>query len=282
MEKTLSERELFDVIRTKVQAGYDVVNSDGEAACSYWLEAWKAVQQIFDRTKMKKLDEFEHRFKWSHFLSNWLQDLEQELWNAGLDNRNLLLERIAFCEGMLERFPAAKSPDLGTENLRRSLAETYFELGECEKSEILFSGWLKEDPKWGWGWIGWSDLFFFSKDKKNVDKCEKILREGLAIPEVRDHFDILERLSDIYDSQGKQKESKELRNQADNERRQANSFSASKYEIPPGDVSTTDFAALMRELSNPPAIAKPKRSDATMLVHAAVKRLTRSAASRKY
>jgi hypothetical protein len=46
-----------------------------------------------------------------------------------------------------------------TENRRRALAESYYELGETGKAESLYRDWLKLDPRWGWGWgwIGWSD-----------------------------------------------------------------------------------------------------------------------------
>jgi tetratricopeptide (TPR) repeat protein len=41
-----------------------------------------------------------------------------------------------------------------TENRRRALAESYFELGETSKAEAFYREWLKIDPRWGWGWIG--------------------------------------------------------------------------------------------------------------------------------
>ena len=55
--------------------------------------------------------------------------------------------------------------ELMTENRRRALAESYFELGETGKAEALYGDWLHADPRWGWGWIGWSDCYRFTRTK---------------------------------------------------------------------------------------------------------------------
>jgi hypothetical protein len=46
----------------------------------------------------------------------------------------------------LPRLPA--EDDLMTENRRRALAESYFELGETGKAEVLYRDWLHADPRW--------------------------------------------------------------------------------------------------------------------------------------
>jgi hypothetical protein len=32
--------------------------------------------------------------------------------------------------------------------------DSYFKLGDIKKAESQYEEWLKQDPKWGWGWIG--------------------------------------------------------------------------------------------------------------------------------
>ena len=64
------------------------------------------------------------------------RDLEDELWNAGLEDRQFLTARIALSEEGLRRFPA--EDELMTENRRRALAESYYELGETGKAESLY------------------------------------------------------------------------------------------------------------------------------------------------
>ena len=101
--------------------------------------------------------------------------------------------------------------DLMTENRRRALAESYFELGETCKAEALYRDSLLADPRWGWGWIGWSDGYGFTPTQlQDWPRAEQILREGLAVDQVRDRPDILERLADVCEEQGRKGEATEL------------------------------------------------------------------------
>jgi hypothetical protein len=97
------------------------------AACRAWLDAWSDVLHLLDRSRARTISEFDDRFRGSQSLFNWIQEFEAELWNAGLEDRQFLSARIAVCEEGLRRFRAAE--DLLTENRRRALAESYFELG---------------------------------------------------------------------------------------------------------------------------------------------------------
>jgi hypothetical protein len=60
--------------------------------------AWKDVLRILDKTGMQTIQEFDDRFRGTQSLFNWIQDLESELWNAGLEDRQFLTARIALCE----------------------------------------------------------------------------------------------------------------------------------------------------------------------------------------
>jgi tetratricopeptide (TPR) repeat protein len=59
------------------------------------------------------------------------------------------VRRIALCEEGLRRFPF--DDGLITENRRRAVAESYYELGEADKAEALYREWLDADPRWGLG-----------------------------------------------------------------------------------------------------------------------------------
>jgi tetratricopeptide (TPR) repeat protein len=197
----------------KMQAGYELRASGAVAVCRVWLEAWSDVLRILDKAGMRSIQEFDDRFGGSQALFNWIQDLESELWNAGLEDRQFLTARIALCEEGLRRFRT--DDDLMTENRRRALAESYYELGETDEAEALYRGWLHLDPRWGWGWIGWSDCYRFTRtERRDWSRCEHILREGLAIAEVRDRADIVDRLADACEEQGRGEEAAEFRRQA--------------------------------------------------------------------
>jgi uncharacterized protein YchJ len=74
---------------------------------------------------------------------------------------------------------------------------------------------LGADPCWGWGWIGWSDCYRFTRTEVDLNRCEQILREGFAIADVRDRADIADRLADVCEEQGRDEEAKEFRRQSE-------------------------------------------------------------------
>ncbi len=213
-QRWLPDQPCFELLDDKMQAGYDLLASAGAtAACRTWLDAWNDVLRIFDKSGMQSIHEFDERFRGTQSLFNWIQDLQSELWNAGLEDRQFLTARIAMCEEGLGRFRT--DDELMTENRRRALAESYYELGDTASAEALYRGWLHLDPRWGWGWIGWSDCYRFTRTElRDRVRAEQLLREGLAIADVRDRFDLVERLADLCEEQGRVEESKELRRQA--------------------------------------------------------------------
>jgi tetratricopeptide (TPR) repeat protein len=213
-QRWFPDKPSFEALDDKMQAGYDLRESGAVAVCRVWLDAWSDVQSILDKAGMRSIQEFDERFGGSQSLFNWIQDLEDELWNAGLEDRQFLTARIALCEEGLRRF-FRTDDDLMSENRRRALAESYYELGETDKAEALYRGWLHLDPRWGWGWIGWSDCYRFTRtERRDWSRCEQILREGLAIAEVRDRADIVDRLADACGEQGRSEEAAEFRRQA--------------------------------------------------------------------
>jgi tetratricopeptide (TPR) repeat protein len=212
-QRWFPDKPSFEALDDKMQAGYELRESGTVAVCRVWLEAWSEVQRILDKAGMRSIQEFDERFGGSQSLFNWIQDLEGALWNAGLEDRQFLTARIALCEEGLRRFRTDE--DLMTENRRRALAESYYELGEPDKAEALYRGWMHLDPRWGWGWIGWSDCYRFTRtEQRDWSRCEQILREGLAIAEVRDRADIIDRLADACEEQGRDTEAAEYRRQA--------------------------------------------------------------------
>jgi tetratricopeptide (TPR) repeat protein len=208
------DQPCFELLDDKMQAGYDLLASGGAtAACRTWLDAWRDVLHILDKSGMQSIREFDERFGGTQSLFNWIQDLEDALWNAGLENRQFLTARIAMCEEGLRRFPT--DDELMTENRRRALADSYYELGETGKAEALYHDWLQLDPRWGWGWIGWSDCHRFTRTElRDGARSEQLLREGLAIADVRDRSDLVERLADLCEEQGRVDEADELRRDA--------------------------------------------------------------------
>jgi len=219
-QRWFPENPSFEMLDHGMQSGYDLLQSQGEAvACRLWLDTWKDVLRVLDKGGFRTIEQFDSQFTGLQSLDNWIQDVESYLWNAGLDDRQFLTERILFCEETMKRFPAEGQHDLMAENQRRALAESYFELGQTEKAEALYRDWLETDPRWGWGWIGWADFYFFRSNKaRNVHRCEQILKEGLSVVEVRDRDELLERLADLCYELGRNAEAKDWRQQISKQR----------------------------------------------------------------
>jgi tetratricopeptide (TPR) repeat protein len=214
-QRWLPVRPCFEMLDDKIQAGYEAMEAqDVVAACRIWLDAWTDVLRILDKAGFSSISEFDESFRGTQSLFNWIQDLEDELWSGGLLDRQFLVSRIALCEESARRFEASDD-QLLIENRRRALAESYFELGETAKTEGFYREWLKNDPQWGWGWIGWSDRYRFTRTQsKDLKRSERLLLEGLAVADVRDSEDISERLADLYQDQGRMEEAVEIQQRA--------------------------------------------------------------------
>ena len=148
-----------------------------------------------------------------------------------------------------------------TENRRRALAESYYQVGETDKAEALYREWLKADPCWGWGWIGWSDCYRFTRtESRDLKRSEQLLREGLSVVKVRDRPDLAERLADLYEEQGRGEEAEEFQRQA---KRNAPTIET-RLDVGPGDrvlrekttITFGDEGLPLRELSKVAAMLR--------------------------
>jgi tetratricopeptide (TPR) repeat protein len=204
------ERVCVEFLGDKIQAGYDALERrEAGSAAAVWLDAWSDVERLCDLSGIDSIREFDDRFSMYQSLFNWSSDLEDALWNAGLEEPEFLRARIAVCEEALRRFP--DEDELMVENRRRAVAESYFELGETDKAQALFEQWLSADPRWGWGWIGWADLYFFANNRpKDYSRADELLRRGYLTPGVRSREDVADRLVLLYRETGRDQEAEAL------------------------------------------------------------------------
>jgi hypothetical protein len=211
-ERWSPQRPSFERIDDRMQEGYKArARGDEQAACRLWLETWKSIWAVVEARQLRSVEEFDDLFCGTNSLFNWVQDFLMELHNAGLQDKAFHLERLAVLETLLERLQLG---DL-LPGLRNDLAETYFFLGMPEKAEQLYRQWLAETPRWGWGWIGWADGYYFCTRSREKDpaRAEQILEQGLAIPDVEDRKFLLDRLRDLYEETGRAEEAKAVQEQ---------------------------------------------------------------------
>lgn len=209
----------FDRLENLMQAGYALANANLAGACEKWRLAWDEFLALFDRGGFKSIDAFDRRFRGTQYVSNWVQDFEMELGNAAIDDPRWHAQRIAFCEEFLRRFSAAD--EHATENMRRALAEAEFGSERGAHGDALYEQWLADDPRWGWGWIGWADNYYLraARAKRDLSRAEALLRQGLAVPEVRYREDILERLATLCEEGGRTGEAEHFQKESDALRR---------------------------------------------------------------
>jgi hypothetical protein len=203
----------MEMVDDKMQAGYAALAADGSvAACRLWLETWRGILDIVDRASMDSLDEFDDRFGGTQSVFNWVQDLETELHNAGLEQPQFFHERIALCAMILDRFSQGLLP---IDGFKAALAQSHFELGDRQTGDRLFHAWLEELPDWGSGWVAWSDShwLFAKADHKDAARAEQILLKGLASPDVDDMAFLLDRLLILYEETGKDEDAERVRQQ---------------------------------------------------------------------
>ncbi len=197
----------MEMVEDRMQEGYQKsVNRHPQEASRIWLKVWNDVLQIMDRAHLRFLQEMDKRFPGYQSLFNWVQDFEEELWNAGIQDPQFYEERIRFCEECIRRLNGDGHEATIISGMRVAIGQSWSFLEEMDRSDALFQSWLKDNPKWGWGWIAWSDchwLWRFSRASKDHVRAEQILKEALAVEDVKDKKDILFRLTDLYKETGR-------------------------------------------------------------------------------
>lgn len=204
--------EKYKNIDEKIASGYQYLASDETVkACDIFLEAWEDIKAIMAEEQIRDLTELEDKYKWTEFLFNYVQDLEEQLHNAGVESEQYLPKRIRYCEELLK--VCGDKDELLIENTRRAIADSHYALGNDQECDRLYSMWLTSNPTWGWGHIGWSDCYHFGTKKIAVNyvKAEEIINKALEEKELKDRADVVDRAIEIYTALGKQQKVEELK-----------------------------------------------------------------------
>lgn len=186
----MSMEQMSDLI----DKGFEYIsNKDSKAACDIWLEVWEAIKYR-DKPEFRNLDFLNEQYKGSFFISNFIQDLEKELYNAGRKDKAYLEKRINYCREFISHFP--DEDELIIHNMRRAIAESYARLGNYEQAESECEKLVRDYPDNPWGYIEWGDMY--REEKKDYIKAKYFYEKGLSI--AKDKIDIIslnERLEDL-------------------------------------------------------------------------------------
>jgi hypothetical protein len=203
MTQDSAKSELQRQLNTAIGAGYRLIRRGQTAAgCDQWLRAWEVVKQL-TTADIRSTEAFDrwHRSLSEH-VSDWCQDFEMELGNAGRDDPHYHEERVRYVREFLPLFPDESS--LVYLNMRRAEGEALWALDRRAEAEAGYAALVERQPDEAWAYIGWADRYWLLDDSpKAYDAAEALMQRGLARPNLQDRTDLLERLTDLYDEWGK-------------------------------------------------------------------------------
>ena len=150
--------------------------SNSIVACDLWLEAWEGIKQIMIKESLVDIAEVDELYDWDDYIEYYVQDLELELHNAGIDDGAYFEKRLVFARELIERCSISTSI---RNKARRAVAEAYIRLEKFKEAEGAFEKLIEDEPNWSWGYFGWADYFASECQPARYDKAAEILEKGL-------------------------------------------------------------------------------------------------------
>ena len=194
----MNDAELDEMMRR----GFALTQS-GRAVegCRIWLEVWDQLKKRFT-PEMKDVEAANVVFRGAEFVSNFCQDLEMELGNAGTRDKEFYRKRIEYCSDFCRLF--AQTDPVNLNNMKRAIGESYFALGMDEEGEKAFEALVREFPDDPWSYIGWGDAYLWPRPgtAPDYDKAERIYRLALGRNLIFDRDEVEKRLEDVKEARG--------------------------------------------------------------------------------
>jgi hypothetical protein len=174
----------------KIEAGYNMLRIDKpEEACSIWLDVWGDFITRIKKEGHNNLEQLNRVFESDLFLSNWVSELEMNLHDLGLENKDYFKKQIKFCREFINLLTNSKVYLI--QLISKAEAAAYINLGETKKGDRKFKKLLKKYPNWTWGYIYWGDQYDFLDDSAaNKRKAEKIYKLALKNGDIKKMEDI--------------------------------------------------------------------------------------------
>ncbi|NLW91338.1 MAG: hypothetical protein GXY34_07030 [Syntrophomonadaceae bacterium] len=186
----LSMEQMTDLI----DKGFEYLKeNDYKSACDAWLNVWNGIKFRI-KPEFKDMDYLDQQYKGSFYISNFCQDLENELYNAGLDDPVYLEKCIEYCTEFCNYFP--NESELIIHNMRRSIADSYIRLKKFDEAKKELDTLISEYPNNPWSYIAYGDMY--QDITEEVYKAKEFYERALLFAE--DDYDkkaIEERLEDI-------------------------------------------------------------------------------------
>jgi len=116
----------YTEIDNKIQRGYlCMLENQTAKGCDVWLDAWENIKTLIKKTGAKDIFELDKKYFWTGSISNYVQDMETELHNAGALDVKYHQKGIKYCRELLGY--CGKDARI-ISNTRRAIGEAYSQL----------------------------------------------------------------------------------------------------------------------------------------------------------
>lgn len=131
-------------------------------------------------------------------IGNWANDTVEVVHNAHLYEKEIRVNE------QILQIRWHNGNDLFHENAKRDIADAYAYMGRMEKCLALYDQYLKEDPLWGWAWIGYCRQLQHVDEEKFEAVLENLYQKVKKGMDFRDKEDLYRELGDEYNTLGNQ------------------------------------------------------------------------------
>ncbi len=181
---------------------YYMSEEDSRSACDVWLGVWEAIKYRA-KPEHKTLDYLDNKYRGAFFITNLVQDLEDELFQAGFEDAIYFEKCILYCKEFCSFFP--KQDGTIIHNMRRAISECYLYLNRVDEAKNELDSLIRDYPDNPWSYIAYGDAYNFGVGiPRDTEKARGYYEQGLLVG--KDDFDkqaIEERLEDLVNDYGK-------------------------------------------------------------------------------
>ena len=183
-----------DALESEFQDAMPDEGDYSEDSAGKLITAWNHLVQIMARENNMSDSLGIESIDWQ--IGNWANDTVSVAHNARLYedeirvNEQILQIRWEDCDNIFH------------ENAKRDIADAYADMGNVEKCLQLYEEYLREDPLWGWAWIG----YFRQLQEHDKERFEPTLQELYGKiksgVDFRDKENLYRELGDEYNTLG--------------------------------------------------------------------------------
>ena len=148
-------------------------------------------------------------------IGNWASDLTMLLHNTGRYKDLIKVNK----QILQINWKNDGDNNLFHENAKRDIADAYADMGNIEKAYELYKEYLKKDPSWGWGWIGYYRQLHDNDEAEFIEVIDELYRKIKKNVQFRDMDDLCRELSDEFETIGEFEKAKYLAERYEQEKK---------------------------------------------------------------